>query len=41
MAVQLVGRPAREEVLLSLAAQLEHALPWADRRPELAATPPA
>jgi amidase len=30
-AVQLVGPPAREEVLLSLGAQLEQALPWADR----------
>jgi amidase len=30
-AVQLIGPPAREEVLLSLAAQLEAALPWADR----------
>jgi len=34
-AVQLVGPPAREEVLLSLAAQLEAALPWADRVPQL------
>jgi amidase len=33
--VQLIGRPAREDVLLSLAAQLEEALPWAERRPEL------
>jgi amidase len=33
--VQLVGPPAREEVLLSLAAQLEAALPWADRAPAL------
>jgi amidase len=32
-AVQLIGRPAREDVLLSLAAQLERALPWAARRP--------
>jgi amidase len=29
--VQLVGPPAREEVLLGLAAQLEAALPWNDR----------
>jgi amidase len=34
-AVQLIGPPAREEVLLSLARQLESALPWADRQPEL------
>jgi len=33
--VQLVGPPAREEVLLSLAVQLEAALPWADRAPAL------
>jgi amidase len=32
-AVQLVGPPAREEVLLSLGAQLEQALPWANRTP--------
>jgi amidase len=30
-AVQLIGPPAREEVLLSLAGQLEAALPWAER----------
>jgi amidase len=35
MAVQLIGPPAREEVLLALATQLEQALPWAERRPEL------
>ncbi len=32
--VQLIGQPAREDVLLALAAQLETALPWAERRPE-------
>ncbi len=36
--VHLFGRPAEEGPLLSLAAQLEDAQPWADRRPELAAT---
>ncbi len=35
--IQLVGPPAREEVVLALAAQLEAALPWAERRPELPA----
>jgi amidase len=35
--VQLIGRPAREDVLLQLGAQLERARPWIDRRPELAA----
>jgi amidase len=34
--IQLAGRPADEGALLSLAAQLEAARPWADRRPELA-----
>jgi amidase len=31
LAVQLIGKPAREDVLLSVATQLEQALPWADR----------
>jgi amidase len=35
-AIQLVGPPAREDVLLSLSKQLEWAQPWADRRPALA-----
>jgi amidase len=34
--VQMVGPPAGEEMLISLAAQVESARPWADRRPELA-----
>ena len=31
IAVQLIGRPARDDVLLSLGAQLEAARPWASR----------
>jgi amidase len=34
--VQLVGAPAGEEALISLAAQLEQARPWAARRPQFA-----
>jgi amidase len=36
-AVQLIGRPAREDMLLQLAGQLEQALPWEQRRPEVRA----
>jgi len=35
--IQLVGRPAEEGALLALAAQIEAARPWADRRPGSAA----
>jgi Asp-tRNA(Asn)/Glu-tRNA(Gln) amidotransferase A subunit family amidase len=31
--VQVIGRPAAENALLSLAGQLEAALPWGARRP--------
>jgi amidase len=31
--IQLVGRPFDEATLLSLAAQIEQARPWAQRRP--------
>jgi amidase len=33
VAVQLIARPNQEATLLSLAAELERARPWADRRP--------
>jgi amidase len=36
-AVHLIGPPAREDLLLSVALQLEAALPWAERRPQLTA----
>jgi amidase len=35
---QLIGRPAQEGALLAVAAQLEAAKPWADRRPALASS---
>ena len=38
LAVQLVGRPAGEGRLLALAAQLEEAQPWAQRRAPIAET---
>lgn len=33
--MQLVAAPAREDLLIRIAAQVEEALPWADRRPPL------
>ena len=35
VAVQLVGRPEDESTLLSLAAEIEAARPWTDRRPPI------
>jgi amidase len=33
--VQLVAAPYREDLLIRLAAQIEHAHPWADSRPSV------
>jgi amidase len=33
--VQIIGQPAGEGELLALAAQLEAALPWQDRRAQI------
>lgn len=33
LGVQLAGKPLEEATLLQIAAQLEPAMPWADRRP--------
>ena len=38
LAVQLAGKPAGEAQLLALAAQVEAASPWADRRPDVTAS---
>ncbi|NDJ17805.1 amidase [Myxacorys almedinensis] len=37
--VQLVGRPAEDGTILSLAAQIEQAQPWAHHRPKFATNP--
>jgi amidase len=36
LSVQLVGRMGEEDLLYSLAGQIEQAAPWAQRRPALA-----
>jgi amidase len=36
LSVQIVGRPGAEDLLYSLAGQIEEARPWADQRPPLA-----
>jgi amidase len=36
LSVQLVGRPGAEDVLYSLAGQIENARPWAEYRPPIA-----
>jgi amidase len=41
LSIQLVGHIGAEDVLYSLAGQLEEARPWADRRPSLAMPTPA
>jgi amidase len=43
LGVQLIGRMCEEAVLFRAASQLDHALPWAARRPGIhaAATPGA
>jgi amidase len=41
LSVQLIGPPAREELLLALAAQLEMAAPWAGRRPSAGGPEPS
>jgi amidase len=41
LSVQLVGRHGAEDVLYSLAAQIEAAQPWADRRPSVSVGPGA
>jgi amidase len=40
LSVQLVGRPGAEDLLYSLAGQIEEARPWAHHRPRLEGSPP-